>query len=136
MDSLPSGLRITSGMKETNLGVYQNGFPLGYKFNGNFYIYNHHHIIVKIHEKANDQSYIVGFLVQPFSLAHSDELLCNYWAFDEFLRKSRNFKEEFVKLDNEKTLLIEQAEHFFLPQILQSAVNFTYSVAFEPSSVK
>ena len=136
LDSLPSGLRISLAENEKNLAVYEDGFPLGYKAHGYYFLYNHHHIIVKVHEEKEGTKSLVGFLVQPYSLKHTDKLLCNYWFFSDFLSRTSRYTEEFVRLDNENKLLIEQAQNYFVPQDLDVNTTFTYSIAFEPSSVK
>lgn len=137
MDNLPAGLRISLAMNEKNLGIYEDGFPIGFKAHGNYYIYNHHHIIVKTHDQGDgEKKNIVGFLVQPFSLQNLDDYICRYWFFSDFLEKTKTFTEEIVKLDNENKLLVEQAENYFLAQGLDTNVTFTYSVAFEKSNVK
>lgn len=137
LDSLPSGLRISSTTTEQNLGIYEDGFPIGYKYDDKFYIYNHHHIIIKTHDEGDGTKNIVGFLVQPFSFLHSSEgLLCEMWSFKEFLKKSSNYTEELVKLNSKNKNILQQAKHYFLPMELDSNVTFSYSVAFEPSNVR
>lgn len=132
LDSLPSGVRITNIQSQENLAVYQDGFPVGFTEHHKFYLYNHHHIIVKI---GKNQKSIVGFLVQPFSLYAFDGLPCESAQFKEFLEKSKVFKENIKKISNEDELLEVQGQSYFEPQELSPDIDFTYSVSFEQSDI-
>ena len=138
MDRLPSGLRITLADQAKNLVNYENGFPIGYESDGEYFLYNHHHIIVKVHSEDSEEKTIVGFLVQPFSLKHSDQLSCSSQTFTDFLTKAGTYEEVNLGADseNENELLVRQTNSFIDPQDLKQHVKFSYSVVFEPSEIR
>lgn len=52
MDNLPSGYRLTlqfDNSEAKKLSFYQDGFPIGFKKDGKYYINNHAHIIIKVY---------------------------------------------------------------------------------------
>ena len=132
LDSLPSGVRISDVNSNLNLGIYLDGFPIGFVDKGRYYVYNHHHIIIKV---GKNKKNIVGFLVQPFSLYNDQNLQCESQDFQEFIKNSKSYKEEYKKIKNEDELLEIQAQNFFEPQPLAEDITFTYSVSFEQSKV-
>ena len=132
LDSLPSGIRISDINSNLNLGVYLDGFPIGYVDKGSYYIYNHHHIIIKV---GKNKKSIVGFLVQPFSMYNNEGLQCDSQDFQDFIKNSKAFKEEYKKVSNDEELLEIQAQNFFEPQPLNEDILFSYSVSFEQSNV-
>ena len=132
LDSLPSGVRITNIQSQENLATYQDGFPIGFTEHGKFYLYNHHHIIIKV---GKSKKSIVGFLVQPFSLYKIDQLSCESHQFKEFIEKSKNFEEKILKISNEEELLEVQGQNYFEPQEVTPDIEFSYSVSFEQSEI-
>lgn len=87
LDNLPSGFRQTlysSDEQKTKISYYQDGFPIGFKEGRDYYLNNHHHIVIKIHPNSKDEDSwrIVGFLVEPLSLAvEGDKLGCQHQDF-------------------------------------------------------
>jgi transmembrane 9 superfamily member 2/4 len=135
VDNLPSGMRVSSHSNQINLGLYENGFPLGYQMNGNYYIYNHHHIIIKVHMNSENSWSVVGFLVQPFSLDNSERLVCDTKQFKNLLEISSTYSEKNIKVEEGEYFLHEQADNF-QAQYLTNLLNYSYSVSFENSTVK
>jgi transmembrane 9 superfamily protein 2/4 len=132
LDSLPAGVRISDLDQKLNLAIYQDGFPIGYVEHGKYYIYNHHHIIIKVGKKKGS---IVGFLVQPLSLYNDVNFACDSDDYSKFYEDLKGFQEEYKKVKNEDELLEIQVQNYFEPQPLVEEISFTYSVSFEQSSV-
>lgn len=131
LDSLPSGLRRSYESQQVNEEIYENGFPIGYTSPMHYYVYNHHHIIIKIHPTGENWN-IVGFLVQPFSFADQENSVCESAEFQILLERSSLYDTKNIYFEdppNEKLF-------DFIPKELDYAVNYTYSVAFEVSKVK
>mmetsp|Transcript_48046 Transcript_48046/g.35258 ORF Transcript_48046/g.35258 Transcript_48046/m.35258 type:complete len:110 (+) Transcript_48046:339-668(+) len=92
IDNLPSALvgrdanspiKYTSGIPvgEFETRIAEPGTPFR-----EYYLYNHHQLTIEVHETMDDNSSyrIVGFMVEPFSLAQTGEgkKLCNIDAVD------------------------------------------------------
>ena len=138
VDSLPSGLRCTSLRESLNVEIYEDGFPLGYQTSLDYYIYNHHHLIIKVHHNGDTWN-VVGFLVQPFSFNNTQGRVCETAAFRNFVDSSSGFVE--IKAQSsvlEDPEIADDLDQFAFAeaQALTHQVEYTYSVSFERSQVK
>lgn len=72
VDGLPAGQDITDEL--TNTDFYSPGFLMGEELDGKIIFNNHYDIIVEYHEVGGnpEQLRVVGVIVQPRSLAHSE----------------------------------------------------------------
>ena len=138
VDSLPSGLRKTSMKQGVNVEIFEDGFPLGYETPLSYYVYNHHHIIIKVHNNGESWN-IVGFLVQPFSFDNTQGRVCDSDLFSSFVDSSSAFVEVKVQAGAPDIPVISEdldRFNFSAPQPLAHDIEYTYSVSFELSKVK
>jgi len=141
LDNLPSGFRITSFDERgaSKYSYYQDGFPIGFKLEGGYYINNHVNIVVQVHQtnKFEEPTWrVVGFLVEPLSMLNSyDSLSCNSETYKNFFEQDYN-EEVLLKPDE----ITEEFQFTYLdknpPQPLGSETIYTYSVTFEDSPNK
>ena len=134
LDSLPSGYRIVSPQHRTKYNLYQGGFPVGLKSEGHYYIYNHHHIVIKVHKNTKESWSIVGFLVEPLSLRTPSGTTCDHYDFWRLLQMQSTYIEHTI-------LASQLTEDFFVQkssdfQEIQEVIDFSYSVTFEDSKVR
>lgn len=136
LDDLPSGLRISLPKAQKNFQIYGPGLVLGYKSFGRYYVYNHFQIIVKTHENQKGIKSVVGFYIQQFSLRNQNSLQCNSKKILETMEKYNNFTEEIVEDSYERFISSISEKEEFPKQELEKEIIFTYSVLFEPSTLK
>eukprot|EP01039_Chlorochromonas_danica_P008603 gene8598-9479_t len=67
IDNLPAAYIVDTEQYSTTLYV---GFPIGYTEGDTYYIYNHVNIFLDYHIVENEGNRIVGFSVEPLSIAH------------------------------------------------------------------
>ncbi|GJQ11661.1 hypothetical protein GpartN1_g3452.t1 [Galdieria partita] len=76
LDNMPLVVKKQTQIEEGD-EYYQLGYPVGYSLNDQFYIYNHLHFKILYHRPNNADAEnlyrVVGFEVQPSSLAHSGD---------------------------------------------------------------
>jgi len=141
VDGLPAGLRQTvqDAGKGSKYSLYTDGFPLGYHASGLYFLYNHLHIVLQVHQTNNytdtdtpDAWIIVGALVNPMSLNPLSKVLpgCQQPTFLSFLSDSRKFPESPHEEEIPEGKLTHPAYQ------LSSETVYSYSVVFEPSNVK
>ncbi|CAG9326160.1 unnamed protein product [Blepharisma stoltei] len=142
MDNLPSGLRqtIVNGNEGTKVSYYQDGFPIGYKEGKNYFIYNHHHIVIQVYPTLSgevDTWRIVGFLVEPISMDNGNHTLgCNSKAFLELEFANLTWAEAILKPQEKIESTHMNKIYGVNPQHLERNITYTYSVIFEISNVK
>lgn len=66
MDNLPCITRYQ--VENTNEVINENGYRLGWKENGRYYVNNHLDMILRYHQPRPDVYRVVGFEVQPQSI--------------------------------------------------------------------
>ena len=71
IDSLPASTRFSGKQNTTSDGeAWLSGFPIGYKADGNYFVYNHASFRVKYHQaQDSDRATIVGIEVEPRSVS-------------------------------------------------------------------
>ena len=134
LDNLPAGIRFVTKYSTSYMrwSYYDDGFPIGYKYQDNYYIYNHMHIVVKVNkvtETTPEQWVIVGFLVSPMSI--DGEETCSSSAFKKIMKEVEKAEEKVGRPEYNNT----STGLSLKPLLLSSQVNFTYSVSFEESDV-
>ena len=82
LDNLPSGHRIALLTTKTKYNLYQQGFPIGIKRDDKYYIYNHHHIIIKVYKNPSGTWNVINFVVEPLSLKSLAISVCNDYDFE------------------------------------------------------
>jgi len=143
LDNLPSGFRrtiIEGTSKGAKFSFYQNGFPIGFKKDNEYYVNNHVNIIVQIHEtteQGEDSTWrVVGFLVEPLSLQNSNgQLACDLNAFKTFSNFG-GLEEKLLSPEDGSNKNFETMLSDISPQILGREITYTYSVKFEESANK
>jgi len=143
MDNLPSGLRMNlrySDNQNVRANYYQDGFPIGYKKENRYFVNNHAHIVVKVHnlsDDTNEKWRVVGFLVEPISLANEGEnIACKDQKFKNYLAYTKGLPEKDLRPDDIENQPFTYEIEVFYPQVLERDLTFTYSVNFEESPVK
>ena len=83
VDKLPAGLLLfNSETRQTSI-KYFNGIPLGFKRDGEFYIYNHYQFHILLNKIEDDKFNVVGFNILPLSIKHNkEEAVCAKEAKD------------------------------------------------------
>ena len=79
LDSLPAGEIKINAEEKCKKYNYNDGFPVGFKENNTYYVFNHHNIEVLIHNEGNNNFTVVGFLVEPLNLnrlVQNDSVSC------------------------------------------------------------
>jgi transmembrane 9 superfamily protein 2/4 len=137
VDNLPAGLRIFDSLGDIQT-LYQDGFPIGFQHSDDYFIYNHAHIIVRVHPNPDSLTWrVVGFLVHPISLAHNstDNLACNDPIFKHYLGyiRKNSGAERVVPMDNELEVPRQTLEGLDPQWLSKDLVIYTYSVTFEES---
>lgn len=153
LDGLPAGLRQTviDEGKAFRRSYYQDGFPIGFKQDGQYFLYNHMHIIVQTYQtyrvpggfqdsEEAETWRVVGFLVEPMSLKRfNTTVACKVEKFRMFLEMSAKAPDREVRPSDAQgvppVVTNYQALMGFQPQELAGVIPYTYSVAFEESSV-
>ena len=138
LDNLPSALRqtITYDWVPQRISYYQDGFPIGFKKSGKYYIYNHVIIYTKVYYTGETWR-IVGFLVEPMSLNHKDTLVCDSEEFSQFIQMSKKIQERILPPPDEETNMEESKKIYsFENQELEKDIIYTYSTIFEESNIK
>lgn len=135
-DNLPAALRIYNNFGEVQ-SIYQDGFPIGFKHLDDYYVYNHAHIIIRVHPNSDSLTWrVVGFLVHPISIAHNStsDLACEDLGFKIYLENMRKNSAAEVVLAGEYEVS-RQILDGFPPQWLAKEVPvvYSYSVTFEES---
>ena len=71
LDNIPAASVIDTDQFVTT--SYSRGFPVGYydRVAGKHFLYNHANIVIEYHEAVPDGNRVVGFYVEPFSVAHT-----------------------------------------------------------------
>ncbi|CAG9319570.1 unnamed protein product [Blepharisma stoltei] len=144
LDNLPAGFRqtINKGDLKTKISYYQDGFPIGFREGRDFYVNNHHHIVIKIHPNSKDEDKwkIVGFLVEPLSLLNTNERLgCETPEFLSYEFGEARWNETIMTPADRLTNSFPTRISSLPAQNLEnpgSNITFTYSVIFEESDVK
>ena len=145
MDNLPSGLRksVSQLHRSGRLSYYQDGFPIGYKKDGTYYINNHAHIVIKIYNTYRSQDKpsswrVVGFLVEPLSIKYLQDMqpACNDSNFVTFLARSKTLTEVVMRADEEVDYPMDFEVENLPPQPLEGKIAYSYSVQFEESDLK
>ena len=137
LDNLPSGLRQTGVFDQAlyRISFYQDGFPIGYRKLGRYFLYNH----VKLHIKVyytGDSWRIVGFLVEPMSLNNQNSPLCMTEEFKQYVLFSKRLQERILPPDEIENMKSSEDLQEFEPQELSKEILYTYSSIFEESSIK
>lgn len=126
LDNLPIGMIRLREDKGKQVKTYERGFPVGFKDEGGkVYINNHLHFTILYHREATtDLARIVGFEVEPFSVAHKYE---GSWSDDKAPKLSTCDAEaqRYVTAKDPKQQVAEGKE-----------VVFTYDVVFKPSDIR
>lgn len=131
LDNLPIGMIRLRDDKGKQVKTYERGFPVGFKDdNGKVYLNNHLHFTILYHRDATtDLARIVGFEVEPFSVAHKYE---GSWHDDD------DDDHHPVKL----TTCDAEAQRYVSPkdpklQIAEGKeVVFTYDVVYKASDIR
>ena len=77
IDKLPAGLIIYNLETKTTSLKYFRGIPLGFKYNNEFYIYNHLQFHILLNNVDEDRYNVVGFNIFPMSIKHdADKPIC------------------------------------------------------------
>lgn len=63
-------MKISSLTVTTSCQFLCLGFPVGYKYGKDSFLYNHVNIILEYSKVAEDEYRIVGFYVEPLSIEH------------------------------------------------------------------
>lgn len=135
LDNLPAAYRLSIEEKEVNYALYQNGIPIGFKYEGTYYVYNHLHFIIKVHKEDNKDAWkVVGFFVQPFSIKSHGESICKSMNLQELITKFSSFKEKTLN-GEENIEYIHVIKTDESAQELQKDLKFSYSVTFEDSKI-
>jgi transmembrane 9 superfamily protein 2/4 len=136
LDSLPAGWRWTNFKGKFQYSMYEDGFPLGYKQAGDYYIFNHHNIIIQVNKDHDDQKneiwYVVGFLVEPLSLSKKND--CNTNEFNQIFFSDKKYADQKFDGKTSEVIFYKQDESVLAPQPLNKTVKFSYSVIFEDSN--
>jgi transmembrane 9 superfamily member 2/4 len=137
LDNLPSGYRQTALINRVpyRVSIYQDGFPIGYRKRGEYFIYNHANIFVKVYF-TGEAWRIVGFLVEPLSLSNESGLKCESKQFAQYLKLSKSFQEKIVAPDDTENLIQINEAQEFPAQKLGKEIIYTYSTLFEESNIK
>ena len=150
LDGLPAGLRqtIIEEGKAFRRSYYQDGFPIGFKMNDKYFVFNHMHLIVQTHRLPSDPQdseqvdkwRVVGFLVEPMSLQRYDgHPACQLGEFRRFLENSALAPDREVRPSDSQGIaqvsVSYQAMVGFEPQELIGVIPYSYSVVFEDSPV-
>jgi transmembrane 9 superfamily protein 2/4 len=137
IDNLPTGMRTYAETMVTTM--YVDGFPLGFKHDDEYFLYNHAHIFVQVHptEGSDPPAWrIVGALVHPLSISHGDELTCEEQSFKTYLRNIRSQKKtEQISTGEDRDIPL-QVVPGLTPQRLMTEVQYSYSVTFEESDIQ
>lgn len=138
IDNLPAALRIYDSYGDIQT-LYQDGFPIGFKTSDDYFVYNHAHIIIRIHQNSDSLTWrIVGFLVHPLSIAHNgtDDLACDdptYLRYLDFMRKNSS-AEKVVAMDNELDIPRQILDNLPAQDLVKGLpVVYTYSISYEES---
>ena len=135
IDDLPSGYRVSVPESQTSLIFYQSGVPIGFKSNGKRYIYNHHHIILKVYQTPKDSWKLAGFLVEPYSIQTTSESICEKYNWVEILANGKNYSEKIVDAEYDLELVHELRSDVGYQKI-EKNIEFTYSVTYEITNTK
>ena len=73
-DNLPSVTNLVHPDLKTV--QYEHGFRLGYMKDENFYVNNHLRFIIKYNTDDNEIFHVVGFAIEPHSIAYSEKNFC------------------------------------------------------------
>ena len=138
LDDLPAGFRRTSKTEKIIYSMYQDGFPLGFKENDEYFLNNHHSITIQVYPEANETIWnIVGFLVEPLSINSTDPLGCKLDEFKDFFSTTKNnyTHQEDVPEKESNTDFITAIPGIERQRLNQS-ITYSYSVVFEKSDSK
>ena len=73
VDKMPAGLISYNYREKTTSLKYFRGIPLGFFYNGQFYIYNHLQFHILLNNVDEDKYNVVGFNILPMSIKHNAE---------------------------------------------------------------
>jgi transmembrane 9 superfamily member 2/4 len=132
LDNLPSGYRVSVPETKTNLAFYKNGIPIGFTLNGVRYIYNHHHIIVKVYKNKDQTFTVVGFLVQLFSFETETVDVCNRFNWKDLVDIEAQYQEKIVNFD-ENFEIYQEIKSNKPYQKIGDKIRYSYSVSFVES---
>lgn len=76
VDNLPAST-ILADRTDPNREYRVRGFPVGFKDETQHFLFNHVRLIVSLYKEPDDQYFVVGFRVEPFSVRHQ-------WEGDDF----------------------------------------------------
>lgn len=125
LDNLPVGMVVIKDDKRKQIKTYERGFPVGFMdASGKTILNNHLHFTILYHRDAStDLARIVGFEVEPYSVAHKYE---GKWTSDDPKLTTCNADaDKFVTAKEAKQFVAEGKE-----------VIFTYDVVFKPSDIR
>lgn len=125
LDNLPVGMVVIKDDKGKQIKTYERGFPVGFMdASGKTILNNHLHFTILYHRDAStDLARIVGFEVEPYSVAHKYE---GKWTSDDPKLTTCNADaDKFVTAKEAKQFVAEGKE-----------VIFTYDVVFKPSDIR
>ena len=127
LDNLPIGMIRLREDKGKQVKTYERGFPVGFKDEGGkVYINNHLHFTILYHREATtDLARIVGFEVEPFSVAHKYD---GSWTDDDSPPKLSTCDGEAQRYVTSKDSKQQVAEG--------KEIIFTYDVVFKPSDIR
>ena len=136
LDSLPSGYRISLEDKQINIEIFQSGVPLGFTINGKKYIYNHHHIIVKVNKHINQDTWrVVGFVIQPLSLNSTSLSVCHKFNWEEIITTQAAYQQVILTAENDFNI-VEKLNSLIPLQAITREIEYSYSISFEESYLK
>jgi len=119
IDGLPSAT-ILRDKKNKELPVdYQSGIPIGeYHGLGKIMIYNHLDIVVRVHTTMEGHHRIVGFEVEPYSMAEGPHRVSNNPTIadeDQYLRAGEPFSFTYrtIMRNDETTRWAMRMDHYY-----------------------
>lgn len=138
LDNLPVALRTYDSYGDIKT-LYQDGFPIGFKIDNRYYVYNHAHIIIRVHPNSDASTWrIVGALIHPISIAHggTGSLACEDLAFKRYLNymRANSINEKVMLMDNELDISSQTLDNLSPQELVKGEpIVFSYSVTYEES---
>ncbi|KAJ8612565.1 hypothetical protein CTAYLR_007198 [Chrysophaeum taylorii] len=130
VDNIPAASVIDTEQYVTT--SYSRGFPVGYydRVVAKHYLYNHASIVIEYHEAVPDGNRIVGFYVEPFSIAHKFPEGTSYDPKADVRPVLETCSaERAMDLD-----LANKAERLFLRK--GEKITYTYDIVWKPSQIR
>lgn len=125
LDNLPIGMVKLREDKGQQIKTYERGYPVGFMDDGGkAYLHNHLHFTILFHKDAQtDLARIVGFEVEPYSVAHARE------------GKGDNATDRLSTCDPAAKKLVSDRDPKQLVAPGKEVV-FTYDVVYKPSDIR